>query len=58
MKGLFGFRIPKRVKCLLNSDIGSGTDKNKPGGSSFSFMISYWGGLNSAYSFELSGSDR
>ena len=58
MNGLVGFNIPKRVKCDLNSDMGSGSDRKSPGASSFSFRISKVGGLNSAYLSELSASER
>jgi len=58
VNGFVGFKIPKRVKCYLNSDIGSGRDRKSPGASSFSFIISNVGGLNSAVVLQLSASER
>jgi len=61
VNGLAGFKSPKLKRDLrldLNSVIGSGTDKKSPGASSFSFIISKVGGLNSAFLLELSASER
>jgi len=58
VNGFVGFKILKRLKFDLNSDIGSGKDRKSPGASSFLFIISNVGGLNSAFELELSASDR